>query len=77
MRLLQITGCAVFAVTLAGCSVEGIKRLGFDESQQYACKEANEGRPNESMNDLKCMSATEREGMSYEEYQQARSQQSR
>ncbi len=77
MRLIPGAGVAALFITLAGCSVEDVKRFGYNESQQYACMQRNEDRPNESMNDFKCMSPTERKGMSYDEYQQAREEESR
>jgi hypothetical protein len=68
-------GWAVLVLTLTGCSAEDIKHLGYNIGQQHACKQDNDDRPYESNNDLKCMSPAEQEGMSYDEYQQARSKQ--
>ena len=50
-----------------------LARMGYDVGQQYACMQSNDGRPYESNKDLKCMNPGEREGMSYDEYQAARS----
>jgi len=77
VRAILMTGWAVLALALTGCSVEDFKRIGYNLGQQHACMQDNEGRPYESNKDLKCMNPAQQEGMSYEEYQQARSEESR
>jgi len=71
-------GWVAAAFALSACSAEGFRRFAFDAGQQYSCQQRNEGRRDEGIKDLSCMTdPAGKEGMSYDEYQQARSEVSR
>lgn len=56
-----------------GCTMDQLRRFAYDQGQQYRCMQDADHRPNEGMEDLKCMSPDRPRDMSYDEYQRARS----
>ena len=56
-----------------GCTGDQMLATAYNVGQQHACKQNAEHRPNESMEDLKCITASQSEGgRSWEEYRDAR-----
>lgn len=64
----------VFAASLAaGCAPEEMYRFAYQEGQQYTCRQAAEHKPNESMEEFRCMTETHAsDGQSWEEYRENR-----
>jgi hypothetical protein len=72
MKLSYIFMFATSITCSSGCGMEEIKRHGYAIGKQQACMENNENLPNESAHDLECISTAQKEGMSYDDYQEAR-----
>jgi hypothetical protein len=64
----------VLATAGAGCTFDQFKRFAYEQGEQYRCTQTANHKPNESMEDLKCMSPDRPQDLSYDEYQQAREQ---
>ena len=68
---------AMFAMLVflieTGCSREQLIRAGYDMVKQESCREGISNIPNEQALHLDCVTSASKEGMSYEDYQKARS----
>ena len=69
MRLLLMLALVTAG---AGCTLDQFNRFAYEQGEQYRCTQSANHKPNESMEDLKCMSPDRPRDMSYDEYQQAR-----
>lgn len=72
MKLSYLFMVAISIACSSSCGLEEIKRHGYAVGKQHACMENNENLPNESAHDLECISTAQEQGMSYDEYQEAR-----
>jgi hypothetical protein len=63
-----------FAASLAaGCAPEEMYRFAHEEGQRYTCRQAAGHKPNESMEQFRCMTETRvAGGPSWEEYREDR-----
>ncbi|HEY7840363.1 MAG TPA: hypothetical protein VIC61_02235, partial [Gammaproteobacteria bacterium] len=63
-----------FAASLAaGCAPEEMYRFAYEEGQRYTCRQAAEHKPNESMEEFRCMTETHAAGdRLWEEYREDR-----
>jgi len=58
-----------------GCTADQILGTAYDAGRQHSCRQAAEYKPNESMEEFKCITAQQEDrGLSWAEYRQARDQ---
>jgi hypothetical protein len=75
VRTLLPVLAAAMLLPAAGCTHDQLYGFAYEEGRNYSCRQAAEHKPNESMEEFRCMTEPQaRGGPSWEEYKEAREQ---